>query len=107
MTSNTRQRTVYGKTGTQTPMWAWLFQRVSGLLLGPLIIVHVLVPRGAFITWASALLLAIVLGHAAAALWRIAARRGGARALARSGLLLGAVYVVVLGVLGIALIASV
>lgn len=88
-------------------MWAWLFQRFSGLLLGPLIAIHVLVPRGPFITWASALLLAIVLGHAAVALWRIAGRRGGPRALARSGVTMGAVYVVVLGVLGIALIASV
>jgi succinate dehydrogenase hydrophobic anchor subunit len=104
---NTRRRTVYGKAGVQTPLWAWIFQRVSGLLLGPLIVIHVLVPRGAFIDWASALLLVIVLGHAAVALWRYASRRGGPRALAKSGVFLTAVYVVVLGVLGVALIASV
>ena len=103
----TGRRTVYGKPGVQTPLWAWLFQRITGLLLGPLIIIHVLVPRGAFIDWAAALLLVIVLGHAAVALWRYASRRGGPRALAKSGALLTALYIVVLGVLGIALIASV
>lgn len=105
--SSTRQRTVYGKAGTRTPMWVWLFQRISGLLLGPLIVIHVLVPRGPFISWASGMLLAIVLGHAAVALWRVVAHRGVPRPLAKSGVLLVAGYIVVLGVLGIALIASV
>jgi succinate dehydrogenase hydrophobic anchor subunit len=88
-------------------MWSWLLQRLSGLLLGPLVAIHILVPRGPFITWASFLLLAIVLGHAAVGIWRYTARRRGPRALARFGPILCAAYVVVLGVLGIALIASV
>lgn len=100
------RRTVYGRTGTPTSLSMWLFQRWSGVLLGPLVFVHVLVPSAPGMVWMSSLLLAVILGHAFIGLWRVAAMRKISLKVARSGVALAAVYVVVLAVFGIALLAS-
>ena len=100
------RRTVYGRSGTPTSLGMWMFQRVSGVLLGPLVIVHVLVPSAPMIRWLSAVLLAIILGHAFVGLWRLAAMRRISLPIARSGLALSVLYIVVIAVFGIGLICS-
>lgn len=104
--SMTERRTVYGKSGTPTPVWMWIFQRFSGLLLGPIVLVHALVPRAPFVGWLSALLLVLILGHAFIGLWRLAAMRHLSSRLARYGAFASVLFVLVLGVLGVALIAA-
>lgn len=104
--ADTDRRIVYGKSGTPTPLWMWVFQRYSGILLGPLVLVHVLVPHAPFIRWVTALLLAIILGHAFIGLWRLAVLRRLTTWVARGGVLAATVVVVVVGALGIALIIS-
>jgi succinate dehydrogenase hydrophobic anchor subunit len=100
------RRTVYGRSGSPTSLGMWLFQRLSGLLLGPLVFVHVLVPSAPKMVWVSSLLLAIILGHAFIGLWRVAAMRRFSLPVARLGVALTAAFVVVIGVFGIALLAS-
>lgn len=104
--SLTERRTVYGRAGTPTPFWLWVFQRFSGLLLGPLVVVHVLVPRAPFIAWVSSLLLAIVLGHAFVGLWRLAAMRRIPRVAWRWAVLGSVLFVLVVGVFGVALLLA-
>lgn len=105
--SLTERRTVYGRAGTVTPFWMWVFQRVSGLLLGPLVVVHILVPAAPFVTWVSSLLLAIILGHAFVGLWRLAAMRRISTVTARCAALVSVLFVGVVGVFGIALLLSI
>jgi succinate dehydrogenase hydrophobic anchor subunit len=105
--SLTDRRTVYGKAGTPTPLWMWVFQRLSGLLLGPLIVVHILVPRAPFIIWISALLLALIVGHAFIGLFRLAAMRQLSLNSARLGLAAAALVVIVIAVFGIVLLYSI
>lgn len=105
--SLTERRVVYGRAGTPTPFWMWVFQRLSGLLLGPLVLVHVLVVRAPFIAWVSALLLAIILGHAFVGLWRLAAMRRIPAPAAHLGLLAAVLFVLVVGVFGVALLLSI
>jgi succinate dehydrogenase hydrophobic anchor subunit len=100
------RRAVWGRAGTPTSLGMWLFQRLSGLLLGPLVFVHVLVPSAPKMVWVSSLLLAIILGHAFIGLWRVAAMRRFSLSLARLGVLLSALFVIVVGGFGIALLVS-
>ena len=100
------RRSVYGRAGTPTSLGMWMFQRLSGVLLGPLVFVHVLVPSAPKIVWVTSLLLAIILGHAFVGLWRVAAMRRFSLSLARFGVALSVLFVVVIGVFGIALICS-
>jgi succinate dehydrogenase hydrophobic anchor subunit len=101
------RRVVYGKAGTPTPYWMWIFQRLSGLLLGPLVIVHMLVPDAPKIEWLSALLLLIIVGHAFIGIWRLAAMRRIALQWARFGVTASVFFVVLVGVFGVALILSI
>ncbi|MGH8617507.1 MAG: hypothetical protein ACREUW_07420 [Burkholderiales bacterium] len=64
-------RTVYGRTFRVTPVWLWVLQRASGLLLGPLVALHVWVPALASNRALNALLLAIVLAHGYSGLRRM------------------------------------
>jgi succinate dehydrogenase hydrophobic anchor subunit len=100
------RRSVYGRAGTPTSLSMWLFQRLSGVLLGPLVFVHVLVPRAPHIAWITSLLLALILGHAFIGLWRMAAMRRFTLPTARLGVALSVLFVVVIGFFGIALICS-
>jgi succinate dehydrogenase hydrophobic anchor subunit len=102
----TERRVVYGQSGTPTPFWMWVFQRLSGLMLGPLVLVHALVPHAPFVNWLSALLLALIAGHAFIGLWRLAAMRRISSRLARFGALASVLFILVLGVFGVALISA-
>jgi succinate dehydrogenase hydrophobic anchor subunit len=101
------RRMVYGKAGTPTPYWMWIFQRISGLLLGPLVIIHVVVPDAPKIEWVSTLLLLIILGHAFIGTWRLAAMRRIALQWARFGVMASVLFVLLVGVFGVALILSI
>ena len=74
--SPTSSRTVYGREFKVTPLWLWIAQRASGLLLGPLVALHIWAPELARNRAFSVLLLAIVLAHGYTGLRRIAVKRG-------------------------------
>jgi succinate dehydrogenase/fumarate reductase cytochrome b subunit len=57
------ERTVYGRTFRVTPVWLWLLQRASGLLLGPLVTLHIWLPSGASIRVLNAVLLTVTVVH--------------------------------------------
>jgi len=71
-------RTVYGRDFQVTPLWMWILQRASGLLLGPLVALHVWSPAMASSRALNGVLLAVVLAHGYAGLRRIAVKRGKA-----------------------------
>jgi succinate dehydrogenase hydrophobic anchor subunit len=104
--SLTNRRVVYGRSARSTPLWMWLFQRYSGLLLGPLVFVHVLVPRAPFLVWLTSLLLAILLGHAFIGLWRLAGMKQVSREVSRYAIVGSAVVAAVIAVFGILLLYS-
>ena len=56
-------RIVFGRAFRVTPAWLWVMQRVSGLLLGPLVAVHVWMPAMSHNRALNAVLLLIVVGH--------------------------------------------
>ncbi|GGE37935.1 hypothetical protein GCM10007276_14200 [Agaricicola taiwanensis] len=68
------ERIVYGRPFRVTPVWLWLAQRASGLLLAPLVLLHVW-----GVSWSRhpvmlGLLLLIILVHGYSGLRRIAPR---------------------------------
>jgi succinate dehydrogenase hydrophobic anchor subunit len=67
--------TGYGREFKATPLWMWLAQRASGLLLGPLVALHMWLPDFAANRAFNALLLAIVLAHGYAGIRRVAVKR--------------------------------
>jgi succinate dehydrogenase hydrophobic anchor subunit len=69
------ERIVYGRAFTPTPVWMWLAQRASGILLGPLVLIHMWSAGGARSPVLNALLLAIVLLHGYTGLRRVAVKR--------------------------------
>jgi len=71
-------RTVYGREFRVTPRWLWVLQRASGLLLGPLVALHVMVPGMALQRGLNALLLVIVIAHGYSGVRRMAAAAGRA-----------------------------
>ncbi len=56
-------RIVYGRAFRVTPAWLWILQRVSGLLLGPLVLLHMSTRDLANSPVLNGLVLIIVLGH--------------------------------------------
>lgn len=56
-------RIVFGRAFRVTPAWMWLMQRATGLLLGPLVAVHMWVPKMSENRVLNAVLLLLVLGH--------------------------------------------
>jgi succinate dehydrogenase hydrophobic anchor subunit len=104
--SLTERRVVYGKAGTPTPFWVWIVQRASGILLGPIVVIHVMVPRAPFNVWLSSVLLAIILAHAFIGLWRMAAMRQLTERLAQWAVAASTLVVLVIAVFGIALLYS-
>ena len=69
-------RLVYGREFYVTPLWVWALQRISGLLLGPLVALHIWVPGLADNAVLNALLLAIVVGHGYSGLRRVVLAKG-------------------------------
>ena len=69
------ERTVFGREFKVTPLWMWLAQRASGLLLGPLVALHVWSPALASNRALNAVLLAVIVAHGYTGLRRIAVKR--------------------------------
>ena len=69
-------RVVYGRTFRPTPVWMWLAQRASGVLLGPLVLIHMASANTASNRMLNALLLAVILVHGYTGVRRIAVKRG-------------------------------
>ena len=65
-------RIVFGRAFRVTPVWMWVMQRASGLLLGPLVAVHMWMPEMSQNRALNAVLLAIVIGHGYSGLKRLA-----------------------------------
>lgn len=87
-------RTVYGRAFRMTPVWMWWVQRVSGLLLGPLVLVHMWTPDLANDRALNAVLLAIVVSHGYSGIARLVREEHRAGAIvAIAGLWLAAVGV--------------
>ena len=68
-------RVVYGRAFKVTPVWMWLAQRASGVLLGPLVLMHMWSGRTAASTLLNVLLLAVILVHGYSGLRRVAVKR--------------------------------
>ena len=56
-------RTVYGREFVVTSTWVWMAQRASGLVLGPLVALHIWAPNLAGNRVLNALLLLIIIAH--------------------------------------------
>lgn len=69
-------RVVYGRAFRPTPLWTWLAQRASGLLLGPLVLLHMASSSLAANALLNALLLGVILVHGYSGLRRLAVARG-------------------------------
>jgi succinate dehydrogenase hydrophobic anchor subunit len=104
--STTGRREVYGRSARTVPLWMWLFQRYSGLLLGPLVFIHVLVPSAPFMVWLTSLMLAILLGHAFIGLWRLAGLKQVSQTVSRYAIAITLIVIAVIGVFGILLLYS-
>ena len=65
-------RIVYGRAFGVTPVWMWVMQRISGLLLGPLIALHVWMPEMSHNRALNAVLLLLVVGHGYSGIRRLA-----------------------------------
>ena len=65
-------RIVFGRAFTVTPVWMWVLQRASGLLLGPLVAVHMWLPEMSHNRALNAALLVLVIGHGYSGIRRLA-----------------------------------
>lgn len=68
-------RIVYGRAFKATPVWLWLAQRISGVLLGPLVLMHMWSRGMASSAVLNAVLLAVILMHGYSGLRRVAVKR--------------------------------
>ena len=100
---NSRGRTALSPS---TPLWLWLVQRISGLLLGPLLLVHILVPGAPYMAWLGGLLLATIVAHGYAGLMRLAFSKGLSAALRRVAYWLIVIVLLAVLLLGGAIVAS-
>ena len=71
-------RVVYGREFRITPTWLWIVQRVSGLLLGPLVLVHMSTRDMANNVVLNAVVLLIVLAHGYSGINRLRQQKGHA-----------------------------
>jgi len=94
-------RTVYGRRFQATPVWVWFGQRISGLLLGPLVAIHVWAPNMAYSRWLSVLLLAMALLHGYSGVRRLAMTEQSFRVSHLSAW----VWMVVVGGFGLSIVA--
>ena len=68
-------RVVYGRAFKVTPVWLWFAQRISGVLLGPLVLMHMWSRGMASSAVLNAVLLAVILMHGYSGLRRVAVKR--------------------------------
>lgn len=68
-------RVVYGRAFRPTPLWVWFAQRASGILLGPLVLLHMASSTWAASSLLNAALLAAILVHGYSGLRRMFAAR--------------------------------
>jgi hypothetical protein len=94
-------RVVYGRAFRPTPLSLWLAQRASGLLLGPLVLLHMASSTLAANSSLNAVLVGVIVVHGYSGLRRLAVTR------ARSGmtLALAVVWCGVVAVFGALLVA--
>jgi succinate dehydrogenase hydrophobic anchor subunit len=83
-----------------------LTQRVSALLLGPLVLVHIAVPQAPFMGGLGALLLVVVLVHGLSGLWRLAAMKSLSAARQRLAMSISVAMTLALAGLGAIVVAS-
>ena len=69
------ERVVFGRAFKVTPLWMWMLQRASGVLLGPIVALHVWAPAMAANRALNVALLAIIVVHGYTGLRRIAVKR--------------------------------
>jgi len=72
-------RTVYGRTFETTRVSLWLLQRGAGILLGPVVALHIWAPDMAQNRALNAIILALVIAHAYGGVRRFALAEGKAR----------------------------
>ncbi len=98
----------FGSTqqGHPTPYWLWVAQRISAVLLGPLVLIHIAVPGAPQMGWLGLLLLVVVLVHSFSGLWRLAAMKGVSHAAYWAGYTISVVVTLALAALGVAVVAS-
>ena len=77
------ERTVFGRRFAVTPLAAWMVQRLSGLALAPMIVLHATVPAIGRHRFFLAVLLLLVCMHGVTAIVRLR-RRGDAAARVRT-----------------------
>jgi hypothetical protein len=65
-------RTVYGRSFRVTPLWVWAVQRLSAVLLGPLVAIHIWWPGLSRNPLIDALLVVIVAAHGYSGITRMA-----------------------------------
>ena len=99
-------RVSYGSEGRKTPLWVWIVQRATAVLLGPLVLVHIVVPEAAGNRWLNTVLLALVLAHGVSGIWRLAIVPGVSRSGYRAALSTTIALIVFLAVLGIATVMA-
>ena len=80
------ERLVYGRAFKPTSVQLWLAQRISGLLLGPLVLLHMMSASWAANRLLNALLLAAILVHGYAGLRRMIALQPRARLMLAAAL---------------------
>ena len=68
-------RVVYGRAFKATPVWMWIAQRISGVLLGPLVAIHMWSSATAANAALNAVLLAVILVHGYSGLRRVDVKR--------------------------------
>lgn len=68
-------RTVYGRPFRTTPLWMWVMQRASSVLLGPLVLLHMWSPALASNRALNAVVLAVILAHGYSGVRRVAVKR--------------------------------
>jgi succinate dehydrogenase hydrophobic anchor subunit len=95
-------RIVYGRPFRPTPVWMWVMQRASGVLLGPLVLLHVWSPAMASNRAVNAVLLAFVLAHGFSGLRRMAVKRGGSGRM----LVVASIWCAVVAFFGLLIVVS-
>ena len=98
--------TYYGKQAQPISFRLWLTQRLTGLLIGPLVLLHILMPGAPYMPWLGALLLLTILVHGWVALRRVTLTRGRPAGAQRLGLALSIVLLLFIAIVGGGIVLS-